>query len=97
MTPDGRFLYINLPHKNAVAVHSLPAHQEVAFVKQGSRPDLIAFTPDGALAYVTNRDSKEVYVMDARRHVKLRKIRVGNGAHGVVVVPASGPKPIARR
>ena len=97
VTPDGRFLYITLPHKNAVAVHSLPDYKEVAFVKQGLRPDLISFTPDGALAYISNRDSKEVWVMDARKHVNLRKIRTGNGAHGVVVVPAPAPKPIAHR
>ena len=44
---------------------ALPEQKRVARVKQGVRPDLIAFTPDGALAYVTNRDSREVFVMDA--------------------------------
>jgi len=65
--------------------------------RQGLRPDLISFTPDGALAYISNRDSKEVWVMDARKHVNLGKIKTGNGAHGVAVVPSPAPKPIARR
>ena len=87
ITPDGKFLYVTLPHVNRVSVFSLPSQKRVARVRQGVRPDLIAFTPDGALAYVTNRDSKEVFVMDARRHRNIKKIRVGNGAHGVLVVP----------
>ena len=70
-----------------MAVFSLPEQRRVALVKQGIRPDLIAFTPDGALAYVTNRDSREVFVMDARTHRNLRRIRVGRGPHGVLVVP----------
>jgi len=98
VTPDGRFLYITMPHINAVAVHAVADQKEVAFVKQGSRPDLIAFTPDGALAYVTNRDSREVFVMDALRHANLRRIRVGNGPHGVLAVPAPPPAPpVAKR
>ena len=48
---------------------------------------LIAFTPDGKLAYITNRDSKEVFVMDAIQHKNLKVIKVGNGPHGVLVIP----------
>ena len=74
-----------------MSVFSLPSQKRVARVRQGIRPDLIAFTPDGALAYVTNRDSKEVFVIDAKRHRNIKKIRVGSGPHGVLVVP---PAPV---
>ena len=72
---------------NIVEIFSTKNFSLVASVKQGIRPDLIAFTPDGKLAYITNRDSREVYVMDAIQHKKLKKIKVGNGPHGVLVIP----------
>ena len=83
----GKFLYITLPHINTVQIFSTKNHKLIASVKQGIRPDLIAFTPDGKLAYITNRDSKEVFVMDAIQHKNLKVIKVGNGPHGVLVIP----------
>ncbi|MED5580316.1 MAG: cytochrome D1 domain-containing protein [Nitrospinota bacterium] len=87
LTPNNKYLYITLPHLNTVEVFSTKNLNLVASEKQGIRPDLIAFTPDGELAYITNRDSREVFVMDAIKHKNFKRIKVGNGPHGVLVVP----------
>ena len=48
-------------------------------MRQGVRPDLIAFTPDGEFAYISNRDSAQLIVMETNTHRVIKKISVGNG------------------
>jgi YVTN family beta-propeller protein len=62
-------------------VYSLPDLTELATIDVGALPNWIAFTPDGAYAYVTNSASAEpsgtVSVIDARRREVVATLAVG--------------------
>ena len=44
----------------------------------GNGPSFIAFTPDGAKAYVSNRNSNNISVIDAATDSEIKKIAVGS-------------------
>jgi YVTN family beta-propeller protein len=62
-------------------VHSLPDLTALATIEVGALPNWIAFTPDGAYAYVTNSASAEpngtVSVIDTRRREVVATLAVG--------------------
>src|SRR4030095_1346890 len=51
------------------------------------RPRCIAFTPDGAKAYVACERADTVYVLDAREHKILRTIKAGLRSNGLAMHP----------
>src|SRR5262245_65096968 len=59
----------------------------VAQVTVGTRPRGIAFTPDGAKAYVACERADTVYVIDARQHKILRTITAGLRANCLTMHP----------
>ena len=59
----------------------------VAQLTVGTRPRGIAFTPDGAKAYVACERADTVYVIDARQHKILRTIKAGLRSNGLTMHP----------
>ncbi|RYZ58444.1 MAG: YncE family protein, partial [Proteobacteria bacterium] len=51
------------------------------------RSNRLKFTPDGTLALVSDLTGGELVVVDARAQTVKRKLRVGRGASGILVVP----------
>ena len=55
------------------------------------QPDAVAFGPDGMTAYVTNRDSRTVSVIDTGTSTVVSTIELAGQPTGVVIT-ATGPR-----
>jgi len=53
----------------------------------GSRPWGVSVTPDGAYAYVSNRSSSTVSVIDTSKNSVIKSIFVGGSPSGITVTP----------
>jgi YVTN family beta-propeller protein len=59
----------------------------VATIPVGKQPQAVAFTPNGALAYVTNHDDNSVSVVDTITRQALRTVAVDTFPLGVAITP----------
>ncbi|MFC8235320.1 YncE family protein, partial [Streptomyces sp. NPDC057284] len=59
----------------------------VATVPVGSGPQGVAITPNGRRAYVTNRTSNTVSVIDTRTNTDVATVPVGAGPIGIAITP----------
>ena len=67
-----------------------PAHADATVTKTiglGHRPYAVAFTPNGAQAYVTNLDDRSVSVIAVATGTVSKSISVGNSPSGVAFTP----------
>ena len=88
VTPDGQFAYVVVSNAKGLAVLDTGTHVVVAFVDlapKRSTPIGIAFTPDGALVYVTNffAPAASVWVLQTATNSLETTIEVGSGAADV--------------
>ena len=77
VTADGRYLLANGSMSNLVAIYSLPDLKLVGTVPVGTDPNWIALTPDGTRAYISNRGSDDVSVVDLATRREIARIKVG--------------------
>jgi YVTN family beta-propeller protein len=75
-----------------------PLEQPPVTVDVGERPEAVAITPDGSIAYVVNAFSNDVYVLDAVTGTLITTIPVGSGpwavdftADGTIAYVAGSP------
>jgi YVTN family beta-propeller protein len=69
-----------------VATNSVTARWEVP----GGSPDMGGVSADGTQFWITGRYHSEVYVIDTRSGALIRRIPVGEGAHGLALFPQPG-------
>ena len=74
---------------NAVLVIDTATNSVIATVPVGVAPSGVAFTPDGARAYVTNdSDSNSVSVIDTASNTVIATVEVGTRPVGVAITPS---------
>src|ERR1043166_7622355 len=78
---------VSAEEDDKLEVIDVAARKLVAQIKVGTRPRGIAFTPDGAKAYVACERADTVYVLDARQHKILRTIKAGLRSNGLAMHP----------
>ena len=67
------------------AINTDLAEQSLTSIILSSSPDQIAFNPSGSIAYVTELNGDELWVVDVFRHTQVLTITVGDGSRGVKV------------
>jgi YVTN family beta-propeller protein len=90
LTPDETMLFASGGIGNYVCVYHVPDLKLLATIPVGREPNWIAFSQDGAYAYVTNRKSDDVSVISVRDLKEIKRIRVGKYPQRIrtFVVPA---------
>jgi YVTN family beta-propeller protein len=78
ITSDGKFLISNGSLFDLVAIWSLPDLKLVGTVPVGHDPNWIVVTPDGKRAFVSNRGSNDVSVIDLASRQEVARVKVGN-------------------
>lgn len=92
--PDGRTVWLGSNNTGLVFVVDLKSRQVIDSVQTSGFPYRIAFTPDAALAIVTNPESDEIWLIEAttraiRTRVDLKSPQGGTRRpFGIVVAPA---------
>ena len=89
VAPDGKTLWANSSVAGGVFVYSMPDLKPIGFVKTGSTPDWLTFTPDSKRIYVANAGSNYVSAVDMATRKEIARIPVGEvpKRNGTVVVP----------
>ena len=100
--PDGQqFAYVTVPGQNLVVVINTLTKSVVGNpIGVGNFPSRIAMSPDGSVAYVSNRGSGEISVIDtdpssATFNQVVRTIDVGGSPHAIAVLPSVTEPPVA--
>ncbi|MBT9551609.1 MAG: beta-propeller fold lactonase family protein [Hydrogenophaga sp.] len=88
-TPDGRLAFVSLSQEGSVAVIDPASRRVIRTVRVGDVPIQLHATPDNRFLLVANQGSRKapgdtVSVIDLSTF-STQPIRVGRGAHGVVV------------
>src|SRR4051812_4722157 len=84
MSPTQPYMYATLPAQNSVAIINTNT-LAVSTVFVGSGPSNIAFSPDGAKAFITNSGSSFVVVLDPQTQKIIRSLVLPQTPRDVVV------------
>ena len=89
VTPDGKTLVVNSSQAPGVFFYSLPGLKLLGFVKTGSTPDWLTFTPDSKMVYVANAGINVVSAVDIAARMEVARIPVGEvpKRNGTLVIP----------
>jgi YVTN family beta-propeller protein len=90
LSPDESLLFASGGIGNYVCVYHVPDLKLLATIPVGREPNWIAFSQDGAYAYVTNRKSDNVSVISVHDLKEIKRIPVGKYPQRIrtFVVPA---------
>src|SRR5437763_1117246 len=101
ISPDKAFVYVTnsgwVFGSNSVSVIDTATRSVVATVPVGNFPIGVAFTPNGATAYVANDGSNDVWVINTATNTVTATIPVGNDPRGVAVTPMGSYVYVANR
>ena len=89
---DATRLYISNRDEGSVSVLKFATRKLIAkwTIPGGGSPDMGSVSADGKQLWLSGRRSNVVYVFDTRSGTLLKKIRVGNGPHGLTFFPQPG-------
>jgi DNA-binding beta-propeller fold protein YncE len=89
---DSRYLYVSNRGEGSVSLVSFARRRVVRKwrLPGGGSPDMGGVSADGKVLWLTGRYDSEVYAINTRTGRLLRRIRVGNGPHGLCVYPQPG-------
>jgi YVTN family beta-propeller protein len=77
ITGDGKTLIANGSMYDLVAFFALPEMQLLGWIPVGDDPNWITLTPDGKHAYVSNRGSDELSIIDIATRKEITRLKVG--------------------
>ena len=86
LTPDESLLFVNASIADYVAVFTHPGLELQKTIPVGRDPNSIKFSKDGRFAYVSNRRSDEVSIIDVDAQTEIDRIPVGKYPQRMAVV-----------
>ena len=89
---DSRYLYVSNRGEGTVSLIDLRSGRAARkwHLPAGSSPDMGGVSADGRTLWLSGRYDSEVYAIDTRTGRLRRRIKVGNGPHGLCVFPQPG-------
>ena len=88
LSPDGRQLWTANAGDGSVSIVEVAGKRLVKTFDIGTRrSNRLKFTPDGSLALVSDLTAGELVVIDARSQTVKKRLPIGRGATGILVVP----------
>jgi DNA-binding beta-propeller fold protein YncE len=88
---DSRYLYVSNRGEGSVSVLSFATRRPVRKWRfPHASPDMGGVSADGRVLWLAGRYNAEVYAIDTRTGRLIKRIRVGNGPHGLSVFPQPG-------
>ena len=86
LTHDESELWCNGSAANSLVVYSHPELEVIAQIPVGTDPNSIQFSKDGAYAYVSNRASGDLSVIDTKAKREVKRISLGKYPQRMAVV-----------
>lgn len=86
LTPDGKQIWVTSLADGGVYVYDLGSRKISPMIPVGKCPNWIAFSPDGKYGAVSNSDTDDCSIIDARTEREVARLKVGKGPKRVLVV-----------
>jgi len=86
LTPDEKLLFANGSIMNYVGVYTHPELKLIKTIPVGKDPNYVIFSKDGRYAYVTNRQSNDLSIIDVGKLEEVKRINLGRYPQRMVVV-----------
>jgi YVTN family beta-propeller protein len=86
LTPDGKQIWVTSLADGGVYVYDLATKKISPMIPVGKCPNWIAFSPDGKYGAVSNSDTNDCSIIDARTEREVARLKVGKGPKRVLVV-----------
>lgn len=86
LTHDESLLLVNGSVYGCLAVYSYPKLELKTTIPVGTDPNSIAQSLDGRYAYVSNRVSRDVSVIDLEQLEEVKRIKLGEKTQRMVVI-----------
>jgi YVTN family beta-propeller protein len=86
LTPDEGLLLVNGSVIDTVFVYSHPELELLARIPVGRDPNSIAFSKDGRFAYVSNRGSDDLSILDVAERREVKRLKLGSYPQRMVVI-----------
>ena len=88
VSPDGRELWAANSHDGTVSVIDVGARNVRETIPVNTKfANRLKFTPDGGRVLISDLGTGDLLVLDARARRELKRINLGHGAAGILVVP----------
>lgn len=86
LNPSETELWCNGSALDFVAVYSHPDLQHIANIPVGTEPNAVIFNGDGTYAYVSNRKSNNISIIDTKTHKEIKRLTLGEYPQRMVVI-----------
>jgi YVTN family beta-propeller protein len=88
VSPDGREVWAANSHDGTVSIIDLASRKVVQTIDVRTKmANRLKFTPDGKLVLISDLRSGDLVVVDAAARKELKRVNLGQGAAGVLMVP----------
>jgi DNA-binding beta-propeller fold protein YncE len=89
---DSKRLFVSNRGEGSISVISFRTRRPIAkwHIPGGGSPDMGGVSANGKVLWLSGRYNAEVYAISTRNGKLLRRIRVGQGPHGLCVWPQPG-------
>jgi YVTN family beta-propeller protein len=88
LSPDGTQLWAANSRDGSVSIVDIAAEKVVQTISVGTkRSNRLKFTPDGKLVLISDLDAGELVVVDASACKEIKRIKLGRGVEGILIVP----------
>src|SRR3979411_269203 len=77
LSPDESEIWVTSLLDDCIYVYDLKAKKVTARLNTGDGPNWVVFSPDGKLACVSNTDSNDVSIFDAKERREVSRVKVG--------------------
>jgi YVTN family beta-propeller protein len=88
VSPDGKELWAANSHDGTVSIIDLTSRKVVQTIDlHTKRANRVKFTHDGKLVLISDLDTGDLVVLDAISRRELKRLNLGHGAAGILIVP----------
>jgi YVTN family beta-propeller protein len=88
LSPDGKQLWAANSRDGSVSIVDIAAKKVAQTLSVGTkRSNRLKFTPDGKLVLISDLDAGELVVLDVAAHKEIKRIKLGRGVEGILIVP----------
>ncbi len=88
VSPDGKEVWAANSHDGTVSILDLASRKVVQTIDVRTKmANRLKFTPDGKLVLISDLRSGDLVVVDAAARKELKRVNLGRGAAGVLIVP----------
>jgi YVTN family beta-propeller protein len=88
VSPDGKQLWTAASEDGSIAVIDVETKKLIKTIDaKAVGANRLKFTPDGKMAFITSLRMGDVLIYDAQSQKELKRVKVGNGAAGILMAP----------